>query len=99
MTVLDFLEGEEPAPSCVRNLFHEAHNREVELYLSIINLGEVVYRVGHVRDEAEAEEILARMRRLPITMVPAGDDAVWAAVRYKMPYASPSISGTVGALA
>jgi len=55
--------------------------------MSIINLGEVVYRLGKVRGEAEAEELLARIRRLPITIVPASDDAVWAAVRYKMQYA------------
>jgi len=85
--VLAFLQGEEPAASRVRNLLEEAQGREVALFLSIINLGEVVYRVGKVRGEAEAAEILAQIRRLPITIVPAGDDAVWAAVRYKMRHA------------
>jgi predicted nucleic acid-binding protein len=85
--VLAFLQGEEPAASRVRHLFHEAHGQEVELFLSIINLGEVVFRVGKVRGKEEAEVILARIRRLPITIVPASDDAVWAAVWYKMHHA------------
>jgi predicted nucleic acid-binding protein len=59
----------------------------LELFLSIINLGEVVYRVGKARGEVEAAETLAQIRRLPITIVSASDDAVWAAVRYKMHYA------------
>lgn len=82
--VLAFLQGEEPAASRVRNLLEEAQDQEVALFLSIINLGEVVYRVGKVRGEVEASEILAQIRHLPITIVPASDDAVWAAVRYKM---------------
>jgi predicted nucleic acid-binding protein len=85
--VLAFLQGEEPAASRVRHLLHEAYSQEVELFLSIINLGEVVYRVGKVRGETEANETLAQIRRLPITIVLASDDAVWAAVRYKMHYA------------
>jgi predicted nucleic acid-binding protein len=85
--VLAFLQGEEPAASRVRQLLHEARGQEVELFMSIINLGEVVYRLGKVRGEAEAEETLARIRRLPISIVPASDDAVWAAVRYKVQYA------------
>ncbi|MBN1656957.1 MAG: type II toxin-antitoxin system VapC family toxin [Anaerolineae bacterium] len=85
--VLAFLQGEEPAASRVRNLLEEAQGQEAALFLSIINLGEVVYRVGKVRGEAEASEILAQIRRLPITIVSASNDAVWAAVRYKMHHA------------
>lgn len=85
--VLAFLQGEEPAASRVRELLQEAREPEVELFISIINLGEVVYRLGKMRGEAVAEETLARIRRLPITIVPASDDAVWAAVRYKMQHA------------
>ena len=85
--VLAFLQGEEPAASRVRDLLEEAQGQEVALFSSIINLGEVEYRVGKVRGEAEAAEVLAQIRRLPITIVPASDDAVWAAVRYKMHHA------------
>jgi predicted nucleic acid-binding protein len=85
--VLAFLQGEEPAASRVRHLLDEAYSGEVELFLSIINLGEVVYRVGKVQGEAEANETCAQIHRLPIAIVPASDDAVWAAVRYKMHHA------------
>jgi uncharacterized protein len=85
--VLAFLQGEEPAASRVRHLLHEAYSREVELFISIINLGEVVYRVGEVRGEGEANETLGQIQRLPITIVPASDDVVWAAVQYKVHHA------------
>ncbi len=85
--MLAFLQGEEPAASRIRSMLHEARDQEVELFVSIINLGEVVYRVGKVRGETEAAETLAQIRRLPITIVSASDDAVWAAVRYKTHYA------------
>jgi len=85
--VLAFLQREEPAASRVRQLLHEARGQEVELFISIINVGEVVYRVGKVHGESEAAETLAQIRRLPITIISASDDAVWAAVRYKMQHA------------
>ena len=84
--VLAFLQGEEPAASRIRSLLHAARSQKVELFSSIINLGEVVYRVGKVRGETEAAEALALIRRLPITVIAASDDAVWDTVRYKMHY-------------
>jgi len=85
--LLAFLQGEEPAASRIRHLLLAAHSQEVELYSSIINLGEVIYRIGKVRGETEAIETLAQIRRLPVAIVSATDDAVWTAVRYKIHHA------------
>jgi predicted nucleic acid-binding protein len=82
--MLAMLQGEEPAGSDVRRLLQRAARGEVELLMSIINLGEVTYRIGKVKGEEAAFETLGQMQRLPITVLPATEDTVLAAVRYKI---------------
>ena len=85
--ILALLQKEEPAASRVRHLLQEAHQGELELFLSLINLGEVIYRTGKARGEEEAWETLAQIRRLPLTVMPATEEAVFAAARFKMHHA------------
>lgn len=85
--VLALLQGEEPAASRVKQLLSTARDEDIECFISIINLGEVLYRIGKVEGEEEAWQTLEQMRRLPLTVVPAGEEAVLAAVRFKMRYA------------
>jgi uncharacterized protein len=82
--VLAFLQMEEPAAGRVRQLLDAAARAQVQLFISIINLGEVYYRVGKVKGEGEAQGTLDQLRRLAITVVPATDDVVLAAARLKM---------------
>jgi uncharacterized protein len=85
--VLAFLQMEQPAAARVRQLFEEAARDQVQLLISIINLGEVYYRVGKIKGEAEARATLDQLRELAITVVPATDDVVLAAARLKMRHA------------
>jgi ribonuclease VapC len=85
--ILAFLQKEEPAASRVKALLEHAERREVELLMSIINLGEVVYRVGKVRGEQEAQETLDELRRLPLTIISVTDETVFSAVRFKINFA------------
>ena len=85
--VLAFLQKEEPAASRVKELLELALNGEAEVSISIINLGEVVYRVGKVKGEAQARQTLDQIQRLPLTIVSAGDEAVFSAVDLKMRHA------------
>jgi predicted nucleic acid-binding protein len=85
--LLAFLQKEEPAASRVKQLLEQAEKGNVELFISIINLGEVTYRVGKVKGESEAKETLDQMRRLAMTVVPATEEAVLAAARFKMHHA------------
>jgi len=85
--VLALLQEEEPAASHVKALLEDAEEGNVELFISIINLAEVIYRIGKVKGEAEARETLDEIRHLPLTVVPATDDAVFAAAGFKMHYA------------
>ena len=48
--VLALLQGEEPAASRVKTLLNAAREGAVELFISILNLGEVIYRIGKSSD-------------------------------------------------
>jgi predicted nucleic acid-binding protein len=85
--ILALLQGKEPAASRVRQLLEEAQEDDAELLLSVINLGEVAYRIGRVKGEAEARGTVDQLRALPLTVLPATDEAVFAAARLKMRYA------------
>ena len=85
--VLALLQKEEPAASRVKRLMEEARAGNTELFISIINLGEVYYRIGKAKGEREAQETLDDIRRLHLTVVPATEEAVFAAARFKMHHA------------
>lgn len=85
--LLALLQREEPAASRVRQLLSVAPDTDIERFISIINLGEVVYRVGKVKGEAEAWKILELLRRLPLTILPADEKAAFFAVKFKMKHA------------
>jgi predicted nucleic acid-binding protein len=53
------------------------------LFLSIINLGEVYYIVGRAKGLEEAEETVAEIGRLPLTVAPVDDQQVMAAAKLK----------------
>ena len=55
--------------------------------MSMVNLGEVYYRVGRVKGGAKAEETLESIRRLPLTVLPATDERVLAAAGLKRDHA------------
>lgn len=85
--MLALIQGEEPAASRVQELLEEASRGRVQEFLSIINLGEIVYRIGKARGESAAMETLEQIRRLPIEVRPATEEAVFEAVRYKIHHA------------
>lgn len=85
--VLALLQREEPAASRVRQLLEEAERDDLELFMSIINLGEVIYRVGKVKGEQEAMETADTIRRLSLTVIQVTEQTVFAAARFKMHYA------------
>jgi len=81
--LMAFLQGEQPAARRLRELLLAEENA-CRLYISVINLGEVYYRVGKTQGEKIAEEALAKLRLLPLEILPADDKAVWSAARLKM---------------
>jgi predicted nucleic acid-binding protein len=63
---------------------NEAEQGQHELFMSLINLGEVFYRIGQVRGEEAARETVEELKSLPITLLPADEDAVFSAARLKI---------------
>lgn len=84
--LLAFLQGEEPAASRVKGLLQEARNEKVILYVSILNLGEVYYRIGKTRGQSEADALMEELQLLPLIILPASNEDVMAAARLKMRY-------------
>jgi predicted nucleic acid-binding protein len=84
--VLAYLQGEEPAASRVKDVLHEAENRQVTLFMSLINVGEVFYTIGRRQGENAAEETLAELRHLTLTIIAPDANTVLQAARMKMRY-------------
>ncbi len=84
--VLAYLQGEEPAAARMHEVLREAENRQVTLYMSLINVGEVFYTIGRRQGEDAAEETLAELRHLPLTIITPDANMVLQAARMKMHY-------------
>lgn len=97
--LLALLQSEEPAASRVRQLLLEGHRGQATLLLSIVNLGEVYYRVGKRTDHTAAVDTLKDIRRLPLTVVSPSDEMVLAAADFKMEYAISYAAAFAAALA
>jgi uncharacterized protein len=82
--LMAFFQREEPAAKRVRELFLLAQTGGVQIFVSIINVGEVYYRLGKVNGRSVAEEALHDLSLLPVQVFPAEDDFVLMAARWKM---------------
>jgi ribonuclease VapC len=80
--VLAFLTAEEGMPR-VRGVLDEAAAGRSDVYLSLINLGEVMYITERERGLAQAQEALGLIDQMPIELVPASREAVLAAAHIK----------------
>ena len=66
--LLAYLEAE-PGSERVRELLEDAKDRKCNIYMCMLNLGEVMYIVERERGLHKAQEILARIDELPIEIV------------------------------
>ena len=80
---LAFLQREGRAAVIVRRLLRRAVRGNVRLTMSVVNLGEVYYRLIQIADEQQADARLQRFRRLPIEMLPAREALTLNAARIK----------------
>jgi predicted nucleic acid-binding protein len=81
--VVSLLQAEQPAVGEVRALLESAAAGEADVAMSQVNLGEVYYIVARRRGQPAADDILERLRRLPIVLIAATDERVLAAARFK----------------
>ncbi|MBI5650645.1 MAG: type II toxin-antitoxin system VapC family toxin [Chloroflexi bacterium] len=70
----------------VRALFESAHDSQVKLHVSLINVGEMYYITHREQGHARAEEMLRDLRALPVTLEPATEERILASARIKSTY-------------
>lgn len=81
--ILALLFEERPAAEQIQQLLDLAADGRARLFLSVINLGEVFYIVARRHGGPVAEEIVDRMRHLPIHVLAATEPRVMMAARFK----------------
>ena len=97
--VLAFLR-EEPGEPGVSKLLRDGAAGEAEIYLCVINLAEVLYRLERERGEADAEIARAALtQELPLELVDADLDLSVRAAHLKAPHPISIADGYAAALA
>ena len=73
----------EPGAERVREVLKSAANDECTLGMSLINLGEVAYITERERGLTQVHDVLATLRALPVTILPADERVVLTAANIK----------------
>jgi predicted nucleic acid-binding protein len=81
--ILAFVRAEEPGATVMRRYLRRARAGNLRLLLNVVNLGETFYRLLQLSGEAQAEQLLAEIKALPIEIVPAREALVMEAARVK----------------
>ena len=90
---------DEPVAARIEKLLENAHEGKSRLFLSIINLGELLYITERRGGIARAQDALALIRQLPIDILPADEQTVFAAAHIKANYAISYADSFVVAIA
>ena len=77
---------EEPGYELIDELLDEAETGKSSISMHIINLGEVFYRLCRVSGMKRGEEILDKIRLLPIQILSVSDEEVMEAAKIKARY-------------
>jgi predicted nucleic acid-binding protein len=78
---------DEPGAARVETLLENASREKCRLFVSIINLGEMLYIIERRNGVAVAQDALALIRQLPIEILPADEQMVFAAAHIKASHA------------
>jgi predicted nucleic acid-binding protein len=90
---------DEPVASRIEKLMENAGKEKCRLLLSIINVGELLYITERRGGVAKAQDALALLRQLPIAVVPADEQVVFAAAHIKANYTLSYADAFVAAVA
>lgn len=77
---------DEPAAARIEKLLENARQGKCRLYLSIINLGEILYITERRGGVAKVQDTLALLRQLPVEVMPADEQTIFAAAHIKANY-------------
>lgn len=74
---------DEPAGTRIEKLLDNAKKEKCRLYLSLINLGEILYIIERRGGIAKAQDALALIRQLPVEIPLVDEQTVFAAAHIK----------------
>jgi len=77
----------EPGFEKVIELLEHIKSNNLEKYLNIINLGEIIYTTKREFGNQQKLEVLANIERLEFTILPVSNELVYHAAEYKAEYA------------
>ncbi|MEA3350385.1 MAG: type II toxin-antitoxin system VapC family toxin [Chloroflexota bacterium] len=80
--VLAYLEAESGMER-VKTLLQAAKQGDCQIFMSLINLGEVLYINEREQGLSKAQSVLAAIEQLPIEILPASSDMVFMAAHLK----------------
>lgn len=83
---LAYLQNE-PAAAHIEKILESAGKQKSRLFVSIINLGEILYITERRGGVSKAQDALALIRQLPIEILPADEQAVFSAAHIKASHA------------
>jgi predicted nucleic acid-binding protein len=78
---------DEPDAARIAKVLEDAGKGKCRLFASVINLGELLYIIERRGGASKAQETLALIRQLPIEILPADEQAVFAAAHIKATHA------------
>jgi ribonuclease VapC len=81
-----YLENE-PAAARIEKILRDAEEGKCLAYISIINLGEIIYTIEKKYGLPKAQDVLALVQKMPIEILPADDQTVLAAAHIKANHA------------
>jgi predicted nucleic acid-binding protein len=73
----------EPGAERVEQILQDARDGKARAFISIINLGEVIYNTERKHGLNKAQDTLALIQEMPIEVLPADDQTVFAAAHIK----------------
>jgi predicted nucleic acid-binding protein len=76
----------EPGHKQIADALDEARRKDIPLYISVINLGEIIYITQREFGDHKKIEALAHVERLGFVILPATNDVVFEAAEQKARY-------------
>lgn len=76
----------EPGHKQIADALDEARRKDIPLYISVINLGEIIYITQREFGDHKKIEVLAHVERLGFVILPATNDVVFEAAEQKARY-------------
>jgi len=82
--ILALLQKEEPAASRIKSILIDAQKGKYQIFISLINLGEIYYNIGKRKGEKEAKETMDELLYLPIKVVQVDKENIFNAATLKI---------------